>query len=62
MCLSWISDHKGCKCLDLMSIHIIIPCHHIFDETHFPYLVVATPPSNFDFLLLEDYVISPIDL
>ncbi|KAI3722068.1 hypothetical protein L2E82_33093 [Cichorium intybus] len=39
-------DHKGYKCLDLLSQRVIISRHVVFDEEHFPYAHFHTAPSE----------------
>jgi hypothetical protein len=53
--LGYSSDHKGYRCLDLASHHIIISHHVVFDEDVFP-LVGASPPTDLDSLLESDQV------
>nr|KAJ0211198.1 hypothetical protein LSAT_V11C400213360 [Lactuca sativa] len=42
-------DHKGYKCLDLITQRIIISRHVIFDEDHFPYSGFHPSPSEADY-------------
>ncbi|KAI3514467.1 hypothetical protein L1887_12892 [Cichorium endivia] len=43
------SDHRGYRCLDLITQRVIISRHIIFDESHFPYRDFHPPPDNSDY-------------
>jgi hypothetical protein len=47
--LSYSSDHKGYRCLDLSTNRLIVSRHVVFDEDSFP-LAVSPNPTNLDFL------------
>jgi hypothetical protein len=51
--LGYSPDNKGYCCLDLLSHHIIISRHVVFDEDVFP-LVGSSPPTDLDSLLESD--------
>jgi hypothetical protein len=53
--LGYSSNHKGYRCLDLASHHIIISRHVVFDEDVFP-LASPSPPTDLDSLLEFDPV------
>lgn len=60
--LGYSDHHKGYRCLDLASNHIIISCHVMFDESSFPFAHLShqPPSSDFKFLLEFDYFIALI--
>jgi hypothetical protein len=47
--LDYSTDHKGYRCLDLSTDHLIISCHVVFDEESFP-LAVSLNLTGLDFL------------
>jgi hypothetical protein len=51
--LGYSPDHKGYRCLDLTSHHIIISRHVVFDEDVFP-LTGSSPPTDLDSQLDSD--------
>jgi hypothetical protein len=53
-------DHKGYRCLDLSTNHIMISRHVIFDEACFPFVVSPHPTNDYEFLSKMDPVLSPI--
>lgn len=43
--LGYSANHKGYRCLDLSSNHIIISLHVVFDESSFPFASASSPPT-----------------
>lgn len=54
--LGYLTAHKGYRCLDMSTRHIIISRHIIFDEFRFPFADVS---SSFDFLVDDNVDIVP---
>jgi hypothetical protein len=53
--LGYSADHKGYRCLDLVSHRIIISCHVVLDENVFS-LAGSSPPIDLDSLLESDWI------
>jgi hypothetical protein len=51
--LGYPSSHKGYRCLNISTRHIIISRHVIFDETQFPFSGDPVDASSLDFLLQD---------
>jgi hypothetical protein len=58
--LSYLSSHKGYRCLDLSTRRIIISHHVVFDESCFPFRSTQQGSlSSMDFLLTRHAPVSP---
>jgi hypothetical protein len=53
--LGYSENHKGSRCLDLASNHLIISCHVSFDESSFPFAKKSDPPMSSDFEFLSEF-------
>jgi hypothetical protein len=58
--LEYSSDHKGYRCLDLTTNHLLISRHVIFDESSFPFASFDPPPDDLDSLFSSSPAVSPI--
>ncbi|KAJ9544952.1 hypothetical protein OSB04_024659 [Centaurea solstitialis] len=47
------TDHRGYRCLDLITQKVIISRHVIFDETHFPFPDFQPRPSSEDYDMFD---------
>lgn len=53
--LGYPDNHKGYRCLDLSTNHVIISRHVVFDENNFPFAANSPAPlSAYDFLDVTD--------
>jgi hypothetical protein len=57
--LRYSSDHKGYRCLDLTTNHVLM-ARHVFDESSFPFASSGPPPDNLDSLFSSSPVIHAI--
>ena len=51
--LGYPSNHKGYRCLDILSRQLIISQHVVFDKSVFPYAATQSGASSLDFLLQD---------
>jgi hypothetical protein len=59
--LGYSEHHKGYRCLNLSTNHLVISRHVVFDEAVFPYATSPHRATNLQFLLSETApVVSPI--
>jgi hypothetical protein len=61
--LSYSSEHKGYRCLELESNRILTSRHVVFDESSFPFANMSTSPlasSALDFLLDDSDLTAPL--
>jgi hypothetical protein len=57
--LGYFADHKGYRCLDLLTNRLIVSQHVVFDEDNFP-LAASSNITDLDFLLESASTISTI--
>jgi hypothetical protein len=61
--LGYSSEHKGYRCLELVSNHILTSRHVVFDESSFPFANMSTSPlasSALDFFLDDSDLTAPL--
>jgi hypothetical protein len=58
--IGYSPDHKGYRCLDLFTNHIVISRHVIFDEACFPFAASPHLTNDYEFLSEMDLMLSPI--
>ena len=60
--LGYSENHKGYRCLDLASNHLIISRHVVFDESSFPFAEKFNPLPSSDFDFLSEFTAVPLPI
>jgi hypothetical protein len=58
--LGYSFDHKGYRCLDLTTNHLLISRHVVFNESSFPFASSDPPPDDLDSLFSSSPTFCPI--
>jgi hypothetical protein len=58
--LGYSSEHKGYRCLDLITNRLLVSWHIVFDESSFPFASSGTPLDDLDSLFSSSHAVRPI--